>query len=109
VELLWTFLISLTPMLAMLPLALAAVAIVALLVIRPLRQALGAWATHRFRVSAPPAVDAAEVRALRDAVVAAEQRAVEAQASVAALERRLNAAALTPPDGIRAVGARDET
>jgi hypothetical protein len=108
VELLWTFLISLSPMLAMLPLALAAVAIVALLVIRPLRQALGNWATHRFRVSAPPPVDADEVRALHAAVVAAEQRAIDAQASVAALERRLNAASPTPPDGIRAVGTREE-
>lgn len=100
-ELFLTFLISLTPMLAMLPLALAAVAIVALLAVRPLRQALGAWATHRFSVSAPPTVDPDDVRALRAAVVAAEQRAVDAQASVAALERRLEATSLTPADGIR--------
>lgn len=98
-ELFLTFLISLTPMLAMLPLALAAVLIVALLVIRPLRQALGAWATHRFRVSGPPSVDADEVRALRAVVVAAEQRAVDAQASVDALERRISAISLTPAAG----------
>lgn len=108
-ELVWTFLISLTPMLAMLPLALAAVAIVALLVIRPLRQALGAWATHRFRVASPALVDADEVRALRTAVVAAEQRAVDAQASVAALERRLNAGSLTAADAIDDVATSDES
>ncbi len=102
------FLISLSPMLAMLPLALAAVAIVALLVVRPLRQALGAWATHRFRASAPPAVDANEVRALRAAVTAAEQSAVEARASVAALERRLNAASLPPAGAIAEVRFREE-
>lgn len=108
-ELFLTFLISLSPMLAMLALAFGAVAIVALLVIPPLRQALGAWATHRFRVSAPSRVEADEVRALRAAVVAAEQKAVEARASVAALERRLNAGSLTPTDGTTEMGSAEKT
>lgn len=99
----WAVLVSLSPMLAMLPLALAAVAIVALLVVPPLRHALGAWAVRRFGISGASPAEGDEVRRLRAAVSAAEQRAVEAQASVAALERRLDAGALPVPDHIREI------